>query len=76
MPKPVYLGKSAVVSPRDILGVFNFETSTIMKSTREFLNNAERLGETEDVSSDIPAIFTVCINKKGERRVYFSAKIK
>lgn len=76
MGKPVYLGKTAVVSPRDILGIFDFETSTIMKATRNYLSQAEKRGEVEDVSSDIPACFTVCIGKKGERKIYLSGKVR
>ena len=68
----IHLGQNTVVQSRDIVGIFDLESSTVSKHTRKFLNNAEKKGEVITVSYEMPKSFAVC-QKKGERqRVYIS----
>ncbi len=69
----LHLGEKKVVKKRDIVGIFDMDTSTVQKATRTFLNNAEKNGRAETLSYELPKSFTVC-RKKGDRenKVYIS----
>ena len=38
----IYLGGNTVISTNDILGIFDMDTSTVNKATRDYLSNAEK----------------------------------
>ena len=40
----VHLGRDYVLNDRDIIGIFNLETTTISPRGREFLNYAQKNG--------------------------------
>lgn len=48
------------------------DTSTVAKRTRDFLNGAEKKGEVETVSYELPKSFAVCSEKRRENKVYLS----
>ena len=65
----IHLGEDVVVNQKSIVGIFDLETSTISKITREYLSAAEKKGQVINVSTQIPTSFVVCkIN--GETTVY------
>jgi len=41
----LHLGQDTVVSFSDIIGIFDMDTTTVQKSSRTFLNKAEKRGE-------------------------------
>ncbi len=69
----LHLGESKVVKKRDIIGIFDMDTATVMKATRNFLNSAEKNGEAVTLSYELPKSFTV-VGKKGskEKKIYIS----
>ena len=55
------------------MAIFDLENTSIAKSTKGYLANAQKKGYVINVSSDIPKSFVVCQGKKGaETRVYIS----
>ena len=42
----IYLGGNTVISTNDILGIFDMDTSTVNKATRDYLSNAEKNKKT------------------------------
>ena len=68
----MHLGNETVIKLADIIGIFDLESTTISKNTRIYLNKAEKKGEVENVSFELPKSFTVCSNKNGKQRVYIS----
>lgn len=69
----LHLGEQKVVKKRDIVGIFDMDTSTVMKSTRKFLELAEKNGFAETLSYELPKSFIVCKKKKErEKKVYIS----
>ena len=68
----IHLGQGTVVRSRDIVGIFDLESSTVSKHTRKFLNNAEKKGEVITVSYELPKSFAVCRKKGEKQRVYIS----
>ena len=69
----LHLGENKVVKKRDIIGIFDMDTATVMKATRTFLNNAEKNGSAETLSYELPKSFTV-VGKRGTRqkKIYIS----
>ena len=55
----------------DILGIFDLDNTTVQKSSKEFLANAEKAGEVENVCTDLPKSFVVCL-ENGRRKVYIT----
>ncbi len=59
----VYLGGDAVVSTKEILGIFDMDTSTVNKATRDFLSQSEKNNKIIYVNYDLPKSFIVCRDK-------------
>lgn len=68
----LHLGQDTVVKTRDIVGIFDMETSTISKFSRQFLADAEKGGRVFNVSNELPKSYVVCIDKVGGETVYIS----
>ena len=52
----LHLGRDYVLNDRDVIGIFNLETTTISPRGREFLNYAQKHGE-------LFAVTTLCGNQ-------------
>ena len=61
-----------VINFDDIIGIFDLDTTTVSKNTRNYLAQAEKKGIVENVCYDLPKSFIVCRNKKGEDKVYIA----
>ena len=69
----LHLGLDTVVSDSDILGIFDLDTSTVSKATRDYLTTAEKEGRVVNVSFELPKSFVVCADKKNSKtKVYIS----
>ena len=53
----------------DVVGIFDSDTATVSKTTRDFLKGAQQKGIIETVG-DLPKSFTLTKNK--EEKIYFS----
>ncbi len=69
----IHLGSDTVVKTKDIIGIFDIETTTVSKKSREFLNKAEKKKSVINVSYELPKSFIVCAETgKKEQKVYIS----
>ena len=69
----LHLGRETAVRRRDIVGIFNLETSTISAHTRRFLADAQKGGRVADVcAEEMPASFVVCEEGRQGETVYVS----
>ena len=68
----LHLGMDKVINFDDIIGIFDLDTTTVSKNTRNFLAKAEKEGIVENVCYDLPKSFIVCRNKNGEDKVYIA----
>ena len=68
----LHLGQDTVVAFDEIIGIFDLDTSTVSKITRDYLKRAETAGRVVNVSMELPKSFTVCKDAKGEVTVYIS----
>ena len=46
----IHLGEDTVVNDKEIIGIFDLETTTVSKNTRDFLSFAEKRKEVINVS--------------------------
>ena len=67
----LHLGRDIVVSRRTIVGIFDFDTATYGKRTREFLTKAQKEGRVVTVSDELPKSAVVC-EADGQTVVYIS----
>ena len=68
----LHLGQDTVVRMRDVIGIFDLDTATISRATRNYLARATREGEVINVTYDLPKSFVVCIDQeKKTEGLYF-----
>jgi len=67
----LHLGQDVLVLLDEVVGIFDIENSSLAKSTRNYLAEAEKNKKVINVSSEMPKSFIVCeIN--GRETVYVS----
>ena len=65
------LGQDTFIRTENIIGIFDLDNTTVQKGTRDFLNTAEKNGETKYVSFDLPKSFVVT-EKQGKRDIFIT----
>ncbi|MCR4615548.1 MAG: DUF370 domain-containing protein [Clostridiales bacterium] len=69
----LHLGQDTIVTTDEIVGIFDLDTSTVSKITREYLRQGEQRGQVITIGYDLPKSFVLCRGKKeGEQRIYIS----
>lgn len=67
----LHIGGDVVIPIKNIIAIFDIETTTISKDTKEFLSIAEEEGFIESISDDLPKSFIITeIDKKS--KIYLS----
>ena len=59
----IHLGEDTLVKGDDIIGIFDLDNTTVMKSTREYLKKASKEKRVINVSYDLPKSFVVMKDK-------------
>ncbi len=67
----LHLGQDTVVRTSDVIGIFDIENTSLARSTRGYLAQAEKRGLVVNVSYELPKSFVVC-EEDGKQRVYIS----
>ena len=67
----LHLGQDTVIKVNEIVGIFDMETSTISKESRNYLADAQKSGNVVNVSMELPKSFIVC-NEDNREIVYIS----
>jgi extracellular matrix regulatory protein B len=63
----LHLGENVVVPIKDVIGIFDMETSTYNSDTVQFLRAAEEDGFVQRITKDKPKSFIVAeVNKKSK----------
>lgn len=69
----LHLGQDTVVKTEDIIGIFDMDTSTVSKVTRDYLSRAEKQKQVITITYELPKTFVVLSKKKEKKRfVYIS----
>ena len=62
----IHIGQDTLIVDEEIIGIFDMENTTVMKSTVDYLNKAEKKGEVNNVAPfELPKSFIVCEEPKG-----------
>lgn len=69
----IHLGQDTVVKKSDIIGIFDLDTATVSKRTRDYLAKAEKAGKVINVSTELPKSFIVC--QKGNSQIIYISQI-
>lgn len=56
----LHLGADTVVHTEDIIGIFDMDSATLMKASRQFLTRAEQEKHVVNVSYELPKSFVLC----------------
>ena len=67
----LHLGNDVVVQTQNIIAMFDLDSCTVSKKTRDFLAAAQKQGEIVNVSYELPKSFVVC-RENGKTIVYIS----
>ena len=70
----IYLnvGSGKSIKEKDIIGIFDMDTSTVSPITRKLLSEADKQKRTETPSYEIPKSFVLYRAENGETKVCFS----
>ncbi len=60
----LHLGEEYVVKKKDIIGIFDIDTTSIAKTTREFLSTIQAKKVIINTTADLPRSFIVCRAKR------------
>ena len=66
----LHLGQDTILRTKDILGIFDLDTASLSRHTRDFLARAQQEGRVVNVSAELPKSFIVTGGENG--RVYIS----
>ncbi len=64
----LHAGNKKSIRLREIIGIFDMDSSTVAEKTRDFLRHAEKSGNTEALFEEVPKSFILTDSGK----VYFS----
>lgn len=59
----LYLGGDTVIKSENIIGIFDMDTSTVNKASRDYLSKAEKEKRIVYVNYELPKSFVVCEDK-------------
>ena len=60
----LHVGNNRNIREKDIIGIFDADTSTVSMITRKYLSSAQKRGEVEASSEEIPKSFV--LYRKGD----------
>lgn len=68
----IHLGNNVMIKSKDVIGIFDLDSTSVSKRTRNFLKVSEKKKQIESVSLDLPKSFVVCAKERKENKVYLS----
>ena len=71
----IHLGRDYVLNDRDIIGIFNLETTTITPRGREFLNYAQKNGAVVSLSDELPQSYVLADGPWWTRCIFRSCRL-
>lgn len=69
----VHVGLDKILEKKEIVGVFDIDSITVQKNSREFLNKAQKNKEIEDMTTDLPISFVLCNSTQKKQRIIFTS---
>ncbi|MDR3551769.1 MAG: DUF370 domain-containing protein [Clostridia bacterium] len=60
----LHIGHDTVIRHKDIVGIFDIDTASVSKQTRDYLAGAQKKGLVVNVTNELPKSFVVCTDRK------------
>ena len=67
------IGSDMAVRDSSIIGIFDMDTATYSRRTRETLSKVEQAGQLENAAEDLPKSFVVC--SLGSGQTYYLSQL-
>ena len=67
----LHAGNHKNIKIADIVGIFDTDSATVSKITKQYLSESEKRGETELISFELPKSF-ILTSENQKNKVYFS----
>ena len=67
----LHIGNGKSVKRKDIIGIFDLDTATVSKITKNFINKSQKEGKVSYFDSDLPRAFLL-LDENRETRVRLS----
>ena len=71
----LHLGCDIVITGGDIVAVCDIDRATVSRTTRDYLTNAEKNGETVNLNSNLPKSFVLCARKKKKKQKVYITQV-
>ena len=71
----LHLGQDTVIIEDAIIGIFDLDTTTVSKPTRDYLKTMQKSGSVINVSYDLPKSFVITCKKKSKDKKMFISPI-
>lgn len=67
----LHIGNKSSVKKKNIIGIFDLDTATVSKITKDFINKSQKSGAVEYLDSDLPRAFLL-LEEEGKTKVRLS----
>ncbi len=67
----LHIGNGKSVKRKSIIGIFDLDTATVSKITKDFINKSQKKGKVTYLDSDLPRAF-ILLDEDGESKVRLS----
>ena len=67
----LHIGNGKSVKQKDIIGIFDLDTATVSKITKDFINKCQKKGSVTYLDSDLPRAF-ILLDEENETKVRLS----
>ena len=67
----LHIGNGKSVKQKDIIGIFDLDTATVSKITKDFINKCQKKGAVTYLDSDLPRAF-ILLDENKETKVRLS----
>lgn len=67
----LHIGNKSSVKRKDIIGIFDLDTATVSKITKDFINRCQKSGALTYLDSDLPRAFLL-LEENGATKVRLS----
>lgn len=68
----INIGSGKLIRKKDIIGIFDLDTSSHEKDTREFLKNAEKNRRVETCGGGLPKAFVLAEDSEKNEKIYLT----
>jgi hypothetical protein len=67
------IGLDHILLKQTIIGIFDLDSITVKKESRDFIAKAQKAGQIEDLTTDLPVTAILCGEQNREQKVLLSS---